>query len=325
MEAKLKILHIEDEPTDSELIGALLRREGLSAEIDRVETMAGVTEALERGGYGLILSDHTIPGMDSLEALRLARERRPEVPFVFVSGTLGEEVAVETLKRGATDYVLKQRLNRLVPAVRRALQEAEEQAGRTRFHAEQELCRVKAANEATLAQLRAIIGSMTEGLVVFDPQGNLLDMNPAGLAIHGFDSAQDLQQHLRELGQVFELRDLEGNLLPLEQWPISRALRGETFTGYQVQVRRLDGSREWFASYSGAPVRNPQGQMVLGIVTFHDITELRRAEAALGRRVEQQEILSQALAQLLSTDDPKELVRELFPQVAAHLGVDTFF
>ncbi|HWH70260.1 MAG TPA: PAS domain S-box protein, partial [Candidatus Sulfotelmatobacter sp.] len=116
-----------------------------------------------------------------------------------------------------------------------------------------------------------------------------------------------------------------GNLLPLEQWPISRALRGETFTGYQVQVRRLDGSREWFASYSGAPVRNPQGQMVLGIVTFHDITELRRAEAALGRRVEQQEILSQALAQLLSTDDPKELVRELFPQVAAHLGVDTFF
>lgn len=118
MEA-LNILHLEDEPLDTELVRATLEREGLSAQLTRVDTRAAFEAALNTGRYALVLADYTVPGMDALEALRWAREQHPRVPFIFVSGTLGEEAAIETLKIGATDYVLKQRLSRLGPAARR--------------------------------------------------------------------------------------------------------------------------------------------------------------------------------------------------------------
>lgn len=128
MDTELKILHLEDDPLDSETVRTLLKRDGLAVEIERVETMAGFQEALEGSDYALVLCDHTIPGLDAPEVLRWAREKHPEVPFIFVSGTIGEEQAIETLKLGASDYVLKQRLSRSAPAVRRALQEAQEVA-----------------------------------------------------------------------------------------------------------------------------------------------------------------------------------------------------
>ncbi len=128
----MRILNLEDDPIDSELASELLNADGLSVEIDRVDSLPAFQQALEQGSYALILSDYTVPGMDTLEALRLARTIRPEVPFVFLSGTMGEDQAIETLKLGASDYVLKQRTARLGPAVRRALKEAEEQSLRRR-------------------------------------------------------------------------------------------------------------------------------------------------------------------------------------------------
>ena len=118
MEPALRILNLEDDALDTDLALALLRKDGLAAEIDRVDTHAAFEEALRRGGYGLILADYSIPGMDALEALRLAREVRPEVPFIFLSGAIGEETAIEMLKLGASDYVLKQRIG--APRPRRA-------------------------------------------------------------------------------------------------------------------------------------------------------------------------------------------------------------
>ena len=115
MEPALRILNLEDDPLDTDLALTLLRKDGLATEIDRVETFAGFEEALRRDGYGLILADYSVPGMDALEALRLARKLCPEVPLIFLSGTMGEETAIEMLKLGASDYVLKQRIERLCP------------------------------------------------------------------------------------------------------------------------------------------------------------------------------------------------------------------
>jgi signal transduction histidine kinase len=123
----LRILHLEDDPIDAEMVVDLLREEGLEVESDRVDTLEEFKKQLQSGTHALILSDYTIPGVDAFETLRLARQLRPDLPFVFLSGTLGEDVAIEALKMGATDYVLKQRIGRLGPAVRRALKEAEEQ------------------------------------------------------------------------------------------------------------------------------------------------------------------------------------------------------
>lgn len=128
----LRILSIEDDPKDTQLIRDLLESEHIVCEITRVDTESAVSASIERGGIDLILADYTLPSFDGLSALKLAVKICPEVPFIFVSGTLGEEVAIEALKVGATDYVLKTRLSRLMPAVQRALREARERAERKR-------------------------------------------------------------------------------------------------------------------------------------------------------------------------------------------------
>src|SRR5580692_6536548 len=130
MRQPLRILSIEDDPKDAELIQDLLEAEGIVCEVTRVDTQAALESSLHQAGIDLILADYTLPSFDGLSALKLAMKACPEVPFIFVSGTLGEEVATEALKIGATDYVLKARLSRLVPSVVRALREARERAER---------------------------------------------------------------------------------------------------------------------------------------------------------------------------------------------------
>src|SRR3984893_9715123 len=150
MKSPLRILYLEDEPKDAELVEETLATEGISSQITRVETEADFIASLEQGGFDLILADYTLPSFDGLSALKIAQRDWPHVPFIFVSGTLGEEVAIEALKVGATDYVFKTRLSRIVPSVRRALREAEERIQLR--HAEEALRR----SEAYLAEAQRL-------------------------------------------------------------------------------------------------------------------------------------------------------------------------
>jgi len=128
VKTSLRILNLEDNSNDAALNKAMLSARWPESELVRVETQDAFAAALEDGGFDIILSDYTMPGFDGWQALALAHERRPEIPFLFVSGTIGEDTAIEALKNGATDYVLKHRLLRLIPAVDRALREAGEHA-----------------------------------------------------------------------------------------------------------------------------------------------------------------------------------------------------
>jgi PAS domain S-box-containing protein len=128
----LRVLSLEDDPNDTELIQELLAAEELVCEITRVETKESFAAAIKAGEMDLILADYSLPSYDGISALKLALEQCPDIPFLFVSGTLGEEVAIEALKIGATDYVLKTRLSRLAPSVCRALRESRERAERKR-------------------------------------------------------------------------------------------------------------------------------------------------------------------------------------------------
>jgi CheY-like chemotaxis protein len=120
----LQILHLEDTETDRELIRYHLQSDGLRCDFTYVDTKADFEAALTSRRFDLILSDFTVPGYHGSTALEFAHARCPETPYVFVSGTIGEDRAIESLKAGATDYILKERLDRLVPAVKRALREA---------------------------------------------------------------------------------------------------------------------------------------------------------------------------------------------------------
>src|SRR6266436_3815995 len=127
---------LEDDAADAELTRFALRKGGLNFSMARVETRKDYLQALDQNPPELILSDYSLPGFDGHAALQLARTICPETPFIFVTGTMGEEVAIETLKSGATDYVLKTRLSRLTPAVHRALRESHERAQRRRAEAQ---------------------------------------------------------------------------------------------------------------------------------------------------------------------------------------------
>src|SRR6185295_6793639 len=131
MASSLRILHLEDDARDAELIHAALESEGIVCDVTRVATEIDYVASLAQG-FDLILADNTLPGFDGLSALRHAAEACPHVPFIFVSGTLGEEVAIDAVKFGATDYVLKERLSRIGPSVRRALRESSDRDERER-------------------------------------------------------------------------------------------------------------------------------------------------------------------------------------------------
>ncbi len=126
----LRFLLLEDNPLDAELVQLTLLNSAIGFELLRVETRADFVAALKTDEFDLILADYALPNFDGISALEIACNLRPDIPFIFVSANLGEELAIEALKRGATDYVLKQRLERLVPCVQRALREAQERCDR---------------------------------------------------------------------------------------------------------------------------------------------------------------------------------------------------
>jgi signal transduction histidine kinase len=144
---ELRILLLEDNEPHAELVDHFLRESGLKFSLVRVETKEQFERQLEERVPDMILSDYALPSFDGYAALAIAKKRVPHVPFIFVTGTMGEEVAIETLKNGATDYVLKTRLGRLGPAVQRALRESADR--RERQRAEDKLRR-------SLDQLRAL-------------------------------------------------------------------------------------------------------------------------------------------------------------------------
>jgi signal transduction histidine kinase len=160
MKTLLRIVYLEDDPRDAELVQEILAAGGIECAMTRVETETDFTSTLEKGGVDLVLADYTLPSFDGLSALEIVQENWPSVPLIFVSGTLGEEVAIEALKKGATDYVFKTRLSRLAPSVQRALREAGERSDLIKAEealqkAQAELAHV--ARVTTLGELTASI------------------------------------------------------------------------------------------------------------------------------------------------------------------------
>lgn len=169
----IRILLLEDSALDAELLRAQLSRGGLAFETDLVDDRDAFVQALGAGGFDLILSDYSLPSFDGVTALALARDLAPDVPFIFVSGVLGEEFATEALKEGATDYVLKQRLGRLPSAVNRALAEARARAEQRETEARmrlliQELSHRVKNTLATVASMARLTLKRSDSLEAFE-------------------------------------------------------------------------------------------------------------------------------------------------------------
>src|SRR5206468_462587 len=184
VKSSLRILNLEDNANDAELNKTMLSARWPQCQFVRVANRQDFVEALEQGGFDVILSDYTMPGFDGRQALVLAREKRPEAPFLFVSGTISEDAAIEALKNGATDYVLKHRLMRLIPAVDRALREAEERAGRDR---------AEEAMRQSEHKYRELFECLSEAAFLADEQsGKIIDVNRRAQTLLGCSRAEIL-------------------------------------------------------------------------------------------------------------------------------------
>jgi PAS domain S-box-containing protein len=170
MNRKLQILHLEDDPDFADLVHSLFAQDGLDVELKCVGDRAAFEAALDAGAFDAIVSDYHLPSFSGLDALAIVRKKNPHIPFILVSGTIGEQAAIESLKAGATDYLLKQQPDRLPSAVRRAVQEAEERA-RLRA-AETELVRRE-------KYFRTLMENSLDVLCILSRDGNLLYASPS--------------------------------------------------------------------------------------------------------------------------------------------------
>ncbi len=282
MPTSLHVLHLEDDPHDAELAHERLRAEGFLYEVVRVDSRADFTSALEGRPFDLIVADNTMPGFDGLSALAVAREKAPDIPFIFVSGTLGEELAIESLKNGATDYVLKQRLSRLAPVVRRALHEAKER--RERKRAEEKL----RLSDEILQRVKALV-------LVADAQGEIVYVSPAAKEIMGYEPAELLGEGWWTLsrGEAGDARR--------EKEYVSRAARGEipiSDEPYERVVLARDGQPRTIVWQDA---KGPNG-LLIGV--GHDITERKRAENDL------HQALTRLQSELWAREEAEEALRD---------------
>ncbi len=181
MTSPLRVLHLEDDPLDAELIRSALDEEGVDFDICRIMTRDDFVVALESNGFDIILSDYSLPNFDGLSALAIAKERFPDIPFIFVSGRMGEEFAIETLKNGATDYVLKANVARLAPSVRRALREAIERS---------ELKQAEAALRRSGQKYRRLYENLCDGSAAIDMSGRIVEFNRAFQEMLGYSQEE---------------------------------------------------------------------------------------------------------------------------------------
>ncbi len=179
MTHEIRILHLEDDPADALLVRKALAGAGMKADITVVESREDFLSAIERERFDIILADYNLPGFSGLEALANVRAISEDMPFIFVSGALGEESAVETLKSGATDYLLKDRLHRLAPALRRALTEMEAEVRRKQTELDLKESELRVAMAADAAKVGLFEWNLTTGQLKWTAQHDLIFGYPA--------------------------------------------------------------------------------------------------------------------------------------------------
>lgn len=262
----MRILIFEDQPLDAELIEYELERAGLTCETRRVETREEFGRSLEDFRPDLILSDYAVPRFDGMAALALSRQLVPTVPFIIVTGSVNEETAVRCMHAGASDYLIKNNLARLGPAVRSALE-------RERSRAEK--LRAEDALRRSEANLRAIFNSSPQGFVLTDPDGTIKAFNQTaakwaarvgGLRLTEGSEIEQLAP-AGELGQWRECFDLAlRNRSTLREWCL----------------RDIGGAEHWYET-NHIPVVDDAGGVVGVCLSLADIDERKRMEEHLLR------------------------------------------
>jgi len=263
MEASIRLLIIEDSEDDAALVHHLLRRGGYEVDSERVDSMLGLAQALDKQ-WDVIISDYSMPQFSGSEALRMVRKLNPEIPFIFVSGAIGEETATDAMRVGAQDYVLKTNLKRLVPAVQRELREVENR-GRLKKQVQSD---------------QVILNSIGDAVLSTDMAGHVTFLNRAAETMTGWPCKEAAGLPMAEVLRVLDATSRTAAPDPMQM--ADGQSRTEHVPRNCILIRR-DGF-EIPIELSVSPILGHQEQIIGAVTVVRDVTELKRFEHALQQK-----------------------------------------
>jgi len=271
MTGPLRLLTIEDSETDAKLIVRELSRAGYSVTFERVQDAVGLRAALQEGSWDLVTSDWSMPGFDARAALLIVREMNPDLSFLIVSGTVGEATAVDAMRAGAHDYVVKDRLARLVPAVERELRESRSRAGRRR---------AEEALRESEERYRILFHKSPMPKWLYDVETlRFLEVNEAAVVHYGYSRDEFLQMTLKEIRPAEDIPLLMGDVYDTGRNPFHFGV---------YRHRRKDGTI--IAVEVTSHTFSVRGHMAR-LAVINDVTARNRTEAALRASEEQVRLL----------------------------------
>jgi PAS domain S-box-containing protein len=285
MKKFLRILHVEDQEQDVALLTRHLKKAGYQVESRRVDTATAMKAALQNDLWDVILCDYSMPQLNALAALSLLKETGLDIPLIIISGTVGEAVAVEVMRSGAHDYLMKDNLVRLLPAIEREIHEAENRRARKR---------AEEALKISEAQLRALFAALTDVIFVFNAEGRYLEIAPTNPTHVYKSSTEKFGKTLHEI-----LPQAPADLIVAH---IRRALAEGHMHRVEYSIE-INGAEVWFDG-SVSPISD-QAVVWVG----RDITERKRTEQALieseGRK---DAILKSALDCVVTVDHEGKII-----------------
>lgn len=285
----ISVLIVEDSVDDTEILLYELRRADFEVQYERVETAAGLRAALSRQPWDLVLSDYSLPRFSGALALQIVQDARADIPFIIVSGAIGEEHAVEAMRAGARDYVMKDNLKRLVPAVKRELREAEER----RAH--------RQANEVIIKLSQAMEQSASL-VMITNIDGIIEYVNPAFCHVSGFSPEEVVGSHSHIV---------KSGLTPPETYTQmwNTILAGNSWRG-QLLNRKKTGELFWVETTISS-IKNQAGEITQFLAVQEDISEQKRLEAEILRYTTQLEkMVEERTDQLRRAKEQIEIILE---------------
>jgi PAS domain S-box-containing protein len=306
MSKPLRVLLIEDSEDDAQLIVMELERGGYAVEFERVYSSGAVREAFERGMWDLVVADYAMPGFSGPAALLIMREQGLDLPFILVSGTVGEDVAVESMKAGAHDYIMKDNLRRLVPAVNRELAEAA--IRRKKREAEREIAESRDF-------LENIFNTMPNVIMVTNKSGYIIRVNKAIESMLGIPVGKFFGKHTAELAP----QDEKHQFIAIKLMSALRE-RGH-LKAFEAEWLRKDGSL-CPVEMNITMMKNQEGNRIGSVSVVQEISERKKAEEELKNRIRQQSALARFSEHAIATVALQDLLNEGALLVSQTLGVE---
>ena len=255
MKKPVRILIVEDKPDDADLAKYEIRSLLSDCEFQVVETRERFVQALETFQPDVVLSDYTLPRFDGMKALKLTLQHAPLTPFIIWTGSISEDAAVECVKAGANNYILKDNLKRLGPAILRALEEKE----------------LLAARKQAEQKYQSIFENSMDGIFQSSPEGRYLNLNPAMARLYGYASPKEMIESIRNIAtQIYVEPEKRSSFVSLLE-------SQDSVENFEARNYRKDGSIIW-TSTSARTVRDQYGNVLYYEGFIQDITQRKRVE-----------------------------------------------